>query len=203
MELVDVAPTVLDYLGIVVPSSMQGRSLKKLVARPERHHKEWTLSEATCLGPEVKTLRSPDIKYVATYEARGEERAGVPGPLLSDELYDLASDPGETRSLPGPRLRRSCAPSSRRAPRTWSETRSEPPRLRSALRPSSGCGAWDTSSRRRPRAGGSAHLWLRRGVAHDPAPEGPVLARHLHEVHEDVLLAQAGRGPPAAPRSAA
>jgi len=105
VELVDVAPTILDYLGIVVPSSMQGKSLKKLVARPGRYHKEWTLSESTCLGPEVKTLRSRGTKYVATYEARGEEHAGVPGPLLSEELFDLASDPGETRSLPGPRLR--------------------------------------------------------------------------------------------------
>lgn len=103
VELVDVAPTILDYLGIQPPLAMSGRSLRRLAAGRGGTHKEWTLSEATCMGPEMKALRGRELKYVASYEARGDDHAGLPGPRLTEGIFDLSKDPGETRNLSAPR----------------------------------------------------------------------------------------------------
>ena len=103
VELVDVAPTVLGLLGIQAPAVMEGSSLEGLAAGRTEKHKEWTLSESTCNDPETKALRSPTLKYIAAYEARGDEHAGVPGPLVMERVFDLLRDPGERQSLPGRR----------------------------------------------------------------------------------------------------
>jgi arylsulfatase A-like enzyme len=102
VELVDVAPTVLDLLGIQAPAAWQGQSLRALAEGRSQAHKPWTLSECTCADPEMKALRSDGLKYVASYEAPDDEHGGLSGPLLRERAFDLAADPGERRPLPGP-----------------------------------------------------------------------------------------------------
>ena len=103
VELVDVAPTILDVLGIRTPPAMEGKSLWGLATGSRREHKEWTLSEATCNDLETKALRRRDLKYIAAWEARDDEHAGIPGPLIRERVFDLVADPGEKRRLPGRR----------------------------------------------------------------------------------------------------
>ena len=100
VELVDVAPTILDVLGIDVPGAMEGKSLLALAAGRGGEHKQWTLSEATCSDPETKALRGRTLKYIAAYQSRGDEHAGVPGPRVAESVFDLLRDSGETRNLP-------------------------------------------------------------------------------------------------------
>jgi arylsulfatase A-like enzyme len=99
VELVDVAPTILDILDVPVAPAMEGKSLRGLVTGHSNGHKEWTLSEATCDDLETKALRRPDLKYIAAWEARDGEHAGIPGPLVRQRLFDLIGDPREKRNL--------------------------------------------------------------------------------------------------------
>jgi hypothetical protein len=78
---------------------MQGKSLLGLATGRSLEHKDWTLSEATCNDLETKALRSRDFKYIATWEARDDEHAGIPGPLVKQRVFDLVGDPGEKQNL--------------------------------------------------------------------------------------------------------
>lgn len=90
VRLVDVAPTVLDALGLPVPADMQGRSLKPLLsgplaARVERTHYAETLSPRLSQNwGELRALYEGPWKYIH-------------GP--KPELYDLSADPKELRNL--------------------------------------------------------------------------------------------------------
>ncbi len=89
VRLVDVAPTILDLLGVPIPPDMQGRSLEPLLgggaARVERTHYAETLSPRLSQNwGELRALYEGPIKYIH-------------GP--KPELYDLASDPRELRNL--------------------------------------------------------------------------------------------------------
>jgi arylsulfatase A-like enzyme len=106
VELVDVAPTILDVLGVPTPPAMEGKSLLGLATGRTHEHKEWTLSEATCHDLEIKALRSPHLKYIAAWEARDDEHAGIPGPLVKERVFDLVGDPGEKQNLRDRRLLR-------------------------------------------------------------------------------------------------
>jgi hypothetical protein len=75
------------------------------VTGQSHEHKEWTLSEATCDDLETKALRGRDLKYIAAWEARDGEHAGIPGPLVKERVFDLLADPGERQNLRGHRLR--------------------------------------------------------------------------------------------------
>lgn len=101
VELVDVAPSILDILGFPMPPAMEGKSLWGLVTGQSHEHKEWTLSEATCNDLETKALRSRDLKYIAAWEARDGEHAGIPGSLVKERVFDLLGDPGEKQNLRG------------------------------------------------------------------------------------------------------
>lgn len=99
VSLVDLAPTILDLMGIEVPPTMQGRSLRtefggSAVADSPDH----VFSEATFSKLERKALRSADWKYVASFEVL-KERAGIPGPLVHERLFDLVADPSESRTV--------------------------------------------------------------------------------------------------------
>jgi arylsulfatase A-like enzyme/Flp pilus assembly protein TadD len=90
VRLVDVAPTLLDALGLPVPADMQGRSLKPLLAggadaRVERTHYAETLSPRLSQNwGELRALYEGTWKYIH-------------GPR--PELYDLAADPKELHDL--------------------------------------------------------------------------------------------------------
>ncbi|MCW5893263.1 MAG: sulfatase [bacterium] len=82
--LVDVAPTVLDYVGLSAPPTFQGRSLRPLI--------EGTAGP----GADVVFLEGPDAIAVRT------SRWKVIVDRASDatQVYDLAADPGEQHALP-------------------------------------------------------------------------------------------------------
>lgn len=94
VELVDVAPTVLDLLGLPIPTTMQGRSLVRLARGQDPGGERWTLSEATCHPPEMKALRGGRWKYVAGFGPRGDR--------IWEKLFDRVQDPGELRPLNDP-----------------------------------------------------------------------------------------------------
>ncbi len=90
---IDVAPTILDMAGVRPPATMQGRSLKPILAGqspPWRtsffyaYYKEAWLPAI----PTMYAVRTADWKYVAYPEIKD-----------IDELYDLKRDPHEMRNL--------------------------------------------------------------------------------------------------------
>lgn len=99
VELVDVAPTILDILDLPVPEDMQGRSLVPALEGGSVGEGRPALSEATCRGPEWKSLRTADWKYVAAFDVVDGEHSGALGPMLWEKLFDLRSDPREKRDV--------------------------------------------------------------------------------------------------------
>jgi N-acetylglucosamine-6-sulfatase len=87
---VDVAPTLLDLAGLVVPDRMQGHSLRPLLADPAGSVRaEFLYSyyfEPPYPVPTSHALIAPPYKLI-DYDR------------LPNELYDLRSDPDERRSL--------------------------------------------------------------------------------------------------------
>jgi arylsulfatase A-like enzyme len=99
VELLDLAPTLLDLVGLPVPSVMQGESLVEVV-EGGRAHRRWSLSEATCVRPEWKALRNGRYKYVAAIEVGADDdRSNPKARVLVRRLYDLARDPKERKDL--------------------------------------------------------------------------------------------------------
>ena len=95
----DISPTILDYLGLPVPSGAAGRSLRLFIdgeedldrpAFAERDRAAWGTE-----GPPhfQRLVRTQEWKYC--YHSRGDS-----------QLYRLAVDPGETRNLIGDRAAR-------------------------------------------------------------------------------------------------
>jgi arylsulfatase A-like enzyme len=81
-QLVDVAPTLLDFVGLPIPGHVQGRSLLPVLESGESGNQvvlsDWERGR-------VRSLRAGDWKLV--------RRAG------RVELYNLAEDPRETHDL--------------------------------------------------------------------------------------------------------
>ena len=89
VRLIDVAPTLLEFAGIPVPPEFQGRSLMELLrpggSKTPRDVYSETLYPQKHFGcSALQALRSGRYKYI-----------DAPKP----ELYDLASDPGESRNI--------------------------------------------------------------------------------------------------------
>jgi arylsulfatase A-like enzyme len=102
VELIDVAPTVLDLLDIPAPAVMQGTSLTALIDGAAGRSKRWTMSEATSEGDELKALRTADFKYIMAGEVHDDDRSGVPSRIKREVLYDLRADPQEQRPIADP-----------------------------------------------------------------------------------------------------
>jgi choline-sulfatase len=95
--LIDLAPTVLDLLGLEKPAYFEGRSLAPLISdryraapqanRPCGIPTDCLVAESIAHRPEMKVLRCPPWKLFFD-------------PFFgATELYDLASDPGEKHNL--------------------------------------------------------------------------------------------------------
>jgi choline-sulfatase len=91
VSLIDVAPTVLQYLGIGVPREFQGHSLLSEILDKSLDQSEGIYSESLYgyyhfgTAP-LRSLRVGAYKFIS-----------APKP----ELYDLAEDPGETKNIYG------------------------------------------------------------------------------------------------------
>jgi arylsulfatase A-like enzyme len=90
-SLLDVAPTLLAWAGLPIPEHAQGRSL--LAPLPERE--AYGETDHTSDGTRKLFVRSGQGRGKTILSLRRE--AAVPA---REEWFDLASDPGETRSQP-------------------------------------------------------------------------------------------------------
>ncbi|MBN2289176.1 MAG: sulfatase-like hydrolase/transferase [Candidatus Glassbacteria bacterium] len=92
VSLLDLLPTLCDYAGLAVPGGLQGTSLLPWVRgdnpgkAPEYVAGEWQTEWGYTVSP-GRMIRTDRYKYTRYLEGDGEE------------LYDLASDPGEKRNL--------------------------------------------------------------------------------------------------------
>lgn len=93
VELVDLAPTLLEAAGIPVPSGMQGRSLMPLLTGQATQHRDSVYMEyldanaAYPVPPMLSCVRTDKWKLTLCDKPR------------SGELYDLEKDPGEVNNL--------------------------------------------------------------------------------------------------------
>jgi N-sulfoglucosamine sulfohydrolase len=121
---VDLMPTLLDLVGVAVPSTVQGRSLLPLLIDPavtsdhDDVFSEMTFHEST-EGFPMRSVRTSRYRYIRNYNDRpapieGEDEPWVHEVLAMDlpgfrwnarrvheELYDLDADPTEQVNLVG------------------------------------------------------------------------------------------------------
>jgi arylsulfatase A-like enzyme len=90
---IDVAPTLLDYAGINIPSAMQGQSLRQLVnGAKQPWRKDWFYEHHFSFNgkiPESEGVRTADWKYIRYTSAT---------PAV-EEFYDLRRDSAEEHDL--------------------------------------------------------------------------------------------------------
>jgi arylsulfatase A-like enzyme len=90
----DLAPTFLDFAGVPVPNSMQGRSWRPLLeGNPPADWRtawlyEYTLDTGVTNTPSIVAMRSPNTKLIL-----------YPVNATYTELFDLSADPFETNNL--------------------------------------------------------------------------------------------------------
>lgn len=109
VEQVDLAPTILEALGLSIPQSMVGRSLHERILRADGTGRETILVEA---GLQLPTSTGPICG--ANHRAPVVPNSYGPGAMVSDgrfklsmyaddrhELYDLQNDPLEEHNLYG------------------------------------------------------------------------------------------------------
>jgi arylsulfatase len=99
VSLVDVAPTLLDLLHVERPGSMEGESLRPLLAAdgPDRD-----AFAQTYYGEGLVALRAGAMKYVFKPPHGGGARAASDPPFAdasAEWLFDLAADPGEVTNV--------------------------------------------------------------------------------------------------------
>lgn len=101
--LIDVVPTLLEYLGIEAPAGIDGQSFLDVLKGREPAHRRYLLAEALAWGPERKAVVTDRYKYIVTYSGddlpQMEPRADFYDTLFDStpgtELYDLKNDPVE------------------------------------------------------------------------------------------------------------
>lgn len=95
VSLVDLAPTVLDLLGAPALAGAQGRSLRALMeGRPQASAPVFAETVLTPDRSQLVAVRLGDRKYIARLP-----RGALGAPVVAEHLYDLRTDPGETRDL--------------------------------------------------------------------------------------------------------
>jgi len=97
VRLIDVLPTVLDYVGLAPAPGFQGGSLRPAIeagACPDRP----AFSEAVGFGFPRESLRHNGLKYIRRLSDEQEGALWL-GKPPAHEVYDLAGDPDERRNL--------------------------------------------------------------------------------------------------------
>jgi len=97
VSTIDLAPTLLEALGVAPPPSFRGESLLRRVFGPAHDRPLFAETQWRAERPLQYAVREGDRKYVVAV-SRGPD-----GKVVREDLFDLQGDPGETRSLTGPR----------------------------------------------------------------------------------------------------
>ena len=91
VQLIDIAPTIFEFLGLEVPQKFEGSSLLNLIqSKTDKHYDEIYINQG--LWQAVRAIRNERFKLLKFID-----RPFSPGPMT--ELYDLEKDPGETKNL--------------------------------------------------------------------------------------------------------
>jgi arylsulfatase len=94
VELVDIAPTLLDVVGLERYPGMQGQSLWPLLMDTDRRqHRQ----DVYCEYYNASPLHTSPMAYLTMLRTDRHKLVAVHG-LEQGELYDLQDDPGETRN---------------------------------------------------------------------------------------------------------
>lgn len=100
VDLMDIAPTLLQLTGQKIPKRMQGKSLLPILtgkARPGFHKKHLRMEYYACLGPAKGSKGWPENR--ATMIRTEEYKLTVYHDHKKGELFDIKKDPGEFRNL--------------------------------------------------------------------------------------------------------
>jgi len=119
-EQVDIAPTILDLLGMQIPPTIQGKSLLPLIEGRTSSHKDAVFCQG---GVEERALQKPGLDYrskllepywnkqrtlvehpkalIRSHMVRTKTRKLVYRLSGHHELYDLAKDPDELQNVYG------------------------------------------------------------------------------------------------------
>jgi arylsulfatase A-like enzyme len=73
VQTIDIAPTMLDYAGIDIPGSFQGKSIRPLLEGKEQKVREYSFSEnlwgtLCCGNPRCESVQDKEWKYIRYYE---------------------------------------------------------------------------------------------------------------------------------------
>jgi arylsulfatase A-like enzyme len=100
VEFIDVAPTIMDFLGVPPLAAAQGKSLRPFFDQEIPIYKEIVFSEF--LADNKAMVRTEEWKYIFTSGkndlAQGYE-TGNPPTGIRHRLYHLSNDPGETTDV--------------------------------------------------------------------------------------------------------
>jgi arylsulfatase A-like enzyme len=102
VRLIDVMPTVLDYLGISYDGPVQGTSLLPLIKKGERLYDPPVISEHLLYGYERKSIRVNGYKYIHTMNPANVNNANGNGHFWNSPryaLFDLKNDPEEMNNI--------------------------------------------------------------------------------------------------------
>lgn len=113
---IDIAPTLLDYAGIVAPRSMQGRSLRPLIEgrtppdwRKSVYYSYYENSWALLAGKDKSAQSDPSFQYLTPHRVGPHRGVRTATHKLIEyysdagywELFDLTKDPNELKNLHG------------------------------------------------------------------------------------------------------
>jgi arylsulfatase A-like enzyme len=102
VEFLDIAPTILDFCGVKVPSTMQGKSLMSLLRGEMRRHRDQVVVEyAENEEAMIRTERWKLIYGTGKRKRQDGYATGRPLPGRTIQLYDEDNDPDETTNLAG------------------------------------------------------------------------------------------------------
>lgn len=104
VRIIDVIPTVLDYLGIQSDGPIQGVSLMELMKNGTRQLDPPAISEFTLYGPERKSVRMNGYKYIYIPDPHQRKDGISFADIPKHALFDLRKDTRERDNIYAKRI---------------------------------------------------------------------------------------------------